>query len=123
MWMDYDDSGVTATTDDCQVALPPDAVADSGLLYLTSGTRSLVVTTPSLASLFQRGYINQSLAIQPARRRAFALFGGSILLEFNLETGRQPQLLLPSSYSSGRTLLALTDRVLAVDSSWLVPLL
>jgi hypothetical protein len=90
-WLEFDGSGITSASEPCSTDLPTDAVRDGGVVYLTDGERSHVVSLFEAPSSFSTPF--WPLLVDPARRRAYRVSsnvsGVSQAVGFNLDNQEQ----------------------------------
>jgi hypothetical protein len=90
-WLEFDGSGITSASEPCSTDLPTDAVRDGGVVYLTDGERSHVVSLFEAPSSFSTPF--WPLLVDPARRRAYRVTsnvsGVSQAVGFNLDNQEQ----------------------------------
>jgi hypothetical protein len=123
LWIDYDATGVTGGQTQCSTTAP-DAVYDSGLTYLTDGTRSYAVSVPTRpGQLGTCQPVAPALVVDLARRLAYGtrvqapcIGGENPVIEFSLDT-QQVQTKIP--YTLPQLWVTPSGAVLAANARYI----
>jgi hypothetical protein len=121
-WLDYGATGIGGGQTSC-VDLPPGAIDDHGLIYLSDGKRIMPLAFPFTSANSQDV---PSLAAGLAHRRAFWVTtgtGGTPLIEYDLDTQEQSTITTLYAYQAYLLFVTPSGTLLVLGNNALVPFL